>query len=91
VAIEYFEEDQVFKLDTPNTSYMIGIIGEEKFVTHIYYGRKMKSHRLVYLMGLGEPAYAADEMAADRQNFLAESVIIGNRQLGYGQRADIQL
>lgn len=70
MAIEYFEEDQVFKLDTPNTSYMIGIIGEERFVTHIYYGRKMNSHRLVYLMGLGEPAYAADEMAADRLNFL---------------------
>lgn len=70
MAIEYFEEDKVFKLDTPNTSYMIGIIGEERFVTHIYYGRKMKSHRLVYLMGLGEPANAADEMAADRLNFL---------------------
>ena len=70
MAIEYFEENQVFKLDTANTSYMIGVIGKEKFVTHIYYGRKMKSHKLVYLMGLGEPAYAADEMAGDRLNFL---------------------
>ncbi|HKM33843.1 MAG TPA: alpha-galactosidase [Lachnospiraceae bacterium] len=70
MGITYFEEERVFKLDTMNTSYLIGIIGEENFAAHIYYGKKMRSHRLTYLMGMGEPAHAADEDDYDRVIFM---------------------
>ena len=30
-AIHYYEKERVFKLDTPHTSYLIGIVDEEKF------------------------------------------------------------
>ena len=46
MMITYNENERVFKLDTPNTTYMIGIVDEENFVGHIYYGRDRKSTRL---------------------------------------------
>ncbi len=41
--ITYNEKERVFKLDTPNTTYMIGIVDEENFVGHIYYGRRIQT------------------------------------------------
>ncbi|PXV95860.1 alpha-galactosidase [Lachnotalea glycerini] len=70
MGIQYFEKERLFKLDTPGSSYSIGIIGEENFVAHIYYGRKIKSHQLTYLMGLGEPASVPDENSFDRVTFM---------------------
>ena len=37
VMITYNEENRTFKLNTPNTTYMIGIVDEENFIGHIYY------------------------------------------------------
>ena len=34
--ITFYEKDRVFKLDTPHTSYLIGIVDEENFIGHIY-------------------------------------------------------
>lgn len=70
MAITYYAEERIFKLDTPNTSYEFGIIGEENFPAHIYYGRRIKSHKLSYLMGLGEPAEVQDENAVERVIFM---------------------
>lgn len=66
MGILYFEKEKVFKLDTPKSTYMLGIIGEEGFIAHIYYGKRIKSHRLTYLIGMGEPAMVPDENAFDR-------------------------
>ena len=41
MSIKYNEKTGVFKIDTPNTSYIFGLVDEEKFVGHIYYGRKL--------------------------------------------------
>ena len=40
--IRFMEEQQVFWLDTPNTSYVIGI-SDGKYVGHIYYGRRIEA------------------------------------------------
>ena len=37
MAITYFEKERIFKLDTPNSSYVIGIVDKENFVGHVYY------------------------------------------------------
>ena len=42
-AIHYYEKERVFKLDTPHTSYLIGIVDEEKFLGHIYYGQRSRT------------------------------------------------
>ena len=47
--ITYNEKERVFKLDTPNTTYMIGIVDEENFVGHIYYGRRLRDADAAYL------------------------------------------
>lgn len=44
MGIIYNEKEQIFKLDTPNTSYLIGIVGEG-FLGHIYYGNKLEDVR----------------------------------------------
>ena len=40
MGITYFENERIFKLDTENTSYVIGIVDTEGFVGHAYYGKK---------------------------------------------------
>ncbi len=50
MAITYNEQLKIFKLDTANTSYMIGIVDEEQFVGHIYYGAKIRMQDATYLM-----------------------------------------
>ncbi len=50
MQINYNEQNRVFKIDTEHTSYCIGIVDEENFVGHIYYGRKLTDDNLCYLM-----------------------------------------
>jgi alpha-galactosidase len=37
MGIIYLEKEKLFKLDTPHTTYIIGIVGEEGFLGHAYY------------------------------------------------------
>lgn len=57
MMITYNEKQRVFQLDTPNTTYMIGIVDEENFIGHIYYGRKLKNADASYLMRTDEPPF----------------------------------
>ena len=36
MAITYFEKERIFKLDTPASSYVIGIVDKENFVGHVH-------------------------------------------------------
>ncbi|MBD5487364.1 MAG: alpha-galactosidase [Lachnospiraceae bacterium] len=68
--ITYQERDRIFKLDTVHTSYCIGIVDEENFVGHIYYGRRLTEDNLAYLMRTEEPPYVPSENNRDRTSFL---------------------
>lgn len=48
--VTYFEKERIFKLDTPNTSYLLGIVDEENFIGHIYYGKRLQGHDIAYRM-----------------------------------------
>ena len=48
--ITYSEKERVFKLDTANTSYIIGIVDDENFIGHVYYGKKLKDIDVTYLL-----------------------------------------
>lgn len=67
--ISYNEKERVFKLDTPNTTYMIGIVDEENFVGHIYYGRRLKEAEAGYLMRTGEPPFVPSKNNRERCSF----------------------
>ena len=67
--ITYNEKERVFKLDTPNTTYMIGIVDEENFVGHIYYGRRLKGSDASYLMRTGEPPFVPSQNNRERCSF----------------------
>lgn len=67
--ISYNEKERTFKLDTPNTSYMIGIVDEENFIGHIYYGKRLKDADAVYLMRTGEPPFVPSKNNRERCAF----------------------
>ncbi|MDF2943341.1 MAG: alpha-galactosidase [Herbinix sp.] len=50
MGIQYYEKNRVFKLDTPKSTYMIGIVDEENFIGHIYYGKTIIDTDMRYLM-----------------------------------------
>ncbi len=67
--ISYNENERIFKLDTPNTTYMIGIVDEENFVGHIYYGKRLKEVDAAYLMRTEEPPFVPSKNARERCSF----------------------
>ena len=70
MGIEFFEKERIFKLDTPKSSYMIGIVDEENFVGHVYYGKKCRDHKMGYLMRTGEAPFVPSKNERDRLSFL---------------------
>lgn len=68
--ITYNEQSRVFKLDTAHTSYCIGIVDDDNFVGHIYYGRKLSDDNLVYLMRTTENPFVPSQNNRDRTSFL---------------------
>lgn len=67
--IRYHEEMKVFKLDTKNTSYLIGVVDEEQFVGHIYYGKKLEDYQVGYLMRTEEAPFVPSKKNRDRTSF----------------------
>ncbi|MDE6318902.1 MAG: alpha-galactosidase [Lachnospiraceae bacterium] len=68
--ITYNEKNRIFKLDTPHTSYCIGVVDEDNFLGHVYYGRSLGSDDLAYLMRIGEPPFVPSKNNRDRTSFL---------------------
>lgn len=68
--ITYNETNRIFKLDTPHTSYCIGVVDEENFLGHVYYGRSLGSDDLAYLMRTGEMPFVPSQNNRDRCSFL---------------------
>lgn len=43
MPIVYNKKEKVFNLQTPNTSYVIGVL-KEKYLLHLYYGKKIENY-----------------------------------------------
>ncbi len=69
MGITYFEKEKIFKLDTKNTSYVIGIVDNEGFVGHAYYGKKLHEADLAYLMRIYEGIRTPETNNRDRLSF----------------------
>jgi len=71
MGIQFFEDNKVFKLDTNKSTYIFHILGEEKVVAHVYYGPKLDSHEVNYVMYMGDMPESAPVVSRDRASFLA--------------------
>jgi len=69
MGITYFENERIFRLDTKNTSYVIGIVDKEGFVGHVYYGKKLAEGDLSYLMRIYEGVRTPESNGRDRLSF----------------------
>ncbi len=67
--ITYYGPERIFKLDTPNTSYLIGIVDEENFIGHIYYGKRLKDADVSYLMRTEEAPFVPSRNNRERCAF----------------------
>lgn len=54
MSVTYNENRRIFKLDTENTSYLIGI-SPEGYVGHVYYGEYLEDTDAYYLLRTEEP------------------------------------
>ena len=69
MAIQYMEKEKLFQLDTARTSYVIGIVDEEQFVGHVYYGKKIRPQDSTYLMRTGEAPFVPSTNNRERGSF----------------------
>lgn len=69
-AITFYEKERIFQLDTPKSTYVIGIVDEENFVGHVYYGKKIKDGRVGYLLRTAEAPFVPSKNNGERVSFL---------------------
>ncbi len=60
---------QSFKIDTPNTSYIMGIVDKEGFLGHAYYGKSLPDEDVRYLMRIFEGPFTPEKNSRDRLSF----------------------
>lgn len=68
MSIQFLEKDRLFRLTAGETEYVIGI-ADERYVGHVYYGKRMGDSRCGYLMRTGEPPYVPSENMRDKCSF----------------------
>ncbi|MCR5476437.1 MAG: alpha-galactosidase [Lachnospiraceae bacterium] len=68
--IAYDESNRLFFLETPHTSYILGIVDEEGFPGQVYYGARIPREDVSYLMRTKEPPFVPSENARERGSFL---------------------
>lgn len=70
MSILFEEEKRIFKLDTPNTSYILGVEDSFGYLLHYYYGKKLHGTDVSYLSRTFESPYTPDRNARDKLSFL---------------------
>lgn len=69
MAIIYDEEKQVFGLQTPHATYMMGL-ADGKYLGHIHFGKKIESLDGAYLMRTEEPPYVPSKNKREKCSFM---------------------
>lgn len=68
MSIQYLEKEKLFRLTAGETEYVIGI-ADERYVGHVYFGKRMGDHRCGYLLRTGEPPYVPSRNMRDKCSF----------------------
>lgn len=69
MAIIYDEEKQVFGLQTPHATYMMGL-ADGKYLGHIHFGKKIESLDGAYLLRTEEAPYVPSKNKREKCSFL---------------------
>ena len=69
MGITFLEKEKVFRLDTPNTSYYMGI-SDDKYLGHIYYGKKLKETNIRYLLREQEAPFVPSVNGRDKLSYM---------------------
>ncbi len=69
MGIQFFQEAQIFKLDANHTTYMMALVDQEKFLGHVYFGRKISDGDASYLMRTEENPFTPEINNRDRLSF----------------------
>ena len=69
MGISYNEQERVFRLDTPRTTCLIGLVDAENFVGHVYYGPSVPDDNLRGLLRTGERPFVPSANARERVSF----------------------
>ena len=69
MGIKFIEDKKIFKLDTKETSYILAIIDDEKFLGNVYYGKKVIDEDLNYLLRTEEMPFVPSKNNRDRVPF----------------------
>ena len=69
MSVTYNENRRIFKLDTENTSYLIGI-SPEGYVGHVYYGEYLEDTDAYYLLRTEEPPFTPSVNEREKSSFL---------------------
>ena len=67
--ILYDYNTNIFRLDTDNTSYVIGL-ADGKYVGHVYYGKRLATTDLAYLLRIDEPPFVPSKNLREKVSFL---------------------
>lgn len=71
VGIKYLDKQRVFKLDACQTSYIIGIVDDEGFLGHVYFGKRIADDFIPMesLMRINENPFVPSRNNRDRLSF----------------------
>lgn len=69
MGIVFDSKRHVFRLDTPNTSYLCAVVDEEGFLGHLYYGKKITDTDMGYLLKTMEAPYMPSVANRERVAF----------------------
>ena len=69
MAIIYDEKEQVFMLNTPNTTYAIAVT-DGTYLCHLYYGKKIQDSHIRYLLREDELPFVPSKNYREKNTFL---------------------
>lgn len=70
MSVSYNAKEKVFRLDTPHSTYLIGIVDNEGFLGHIYYGKRILDDNMQHLLRVCSGKYTLYRGKGDQVSFL---------------------
>ena len=69
MGIWFHKEEQLFQIITPNTEYCIQI-ADQRYVGHVYYGKRLEDPRCGYLLRTGEQPFTPSVNQREKGMFM---------------------
>lgn len=70
MSITFCKENMTFKLDTPGTSYIMGVQDSYGYLLHYYYGKRIRGFDVSHMSRTWEAPYTPDKNDRDKLTFL---------------------